>query len=329
MKVLGPLLLLSLLLAPGARGATVAVGEGASIQAAIDAAADGDVIRVAAGTYAGDLDFRGKAIAVVGSGPTSVLRGSGGGPVVTFAGGEPAAAVLDAFTITGGVAARGGGIRIVGSSPTILRTVVVGNRAAERGSGVYLERSQAALYNNLIAYNGHDGGGDPHSVEIQDAAPVVANNTIVRGDSNGLIVRGLSAPLIVNNIIAYNGSFTDGAQRGRGICDFSGGRAVIRYNDFSRNRVGALLTDGTDYRVIRRAQAAIAPPRLEANRDGSPRFAERPHRRPPLVLAPEDFFPQRGATSRVIDRGDPDARYADRDGSRNDIGFTGGPFAAP
>lgn len=130
MKVLGPLLLLSLLLAPGARGATVAVGEGASIQAAIDAAADGDVIRVAAGTYAGDLDFRGKAIAVVGSGPTSVLRGSGGG------------------------------IRIVGSSPTILRTLIVGNRAAERGSGVYLERSQAALYNNLIAYNGHDGRND-------------------------------------------------------------------------------------------------------------------------------------------------------------------------
>ena len=44
---------------------------------------------------------------------------------------------------------------------------------------MYLERSQAALYNNLIAYNATDGGGDPHSVEIQDAAPVVANNTIV------------------------------------------------------------------------------------------------------------------------------------------------------
>ena len=77
-----------------------------------------------------------------------------------------------------------------------------------------------------------------------------------------------------------------------------------------------MLTDGTDYRVIRRAQAPIAPPRLEANRDGSPRFDRR--RDGDYRLKPR---------SRAMDLGDPDPAYADRDGTRNDAGHTGGPLA--
>lgn len=318
-------LLALVLLALPARAATVAVAPGQSIQAAIDAAQEGDLIALSAGEYAGDLDFRGRAVAVVGVGPDTVVRGSGAGPVVRFVTGEGVGAVLDSLTVTGGVADRGGGLRIVDASPTVLRTVIAGNHATVAGSGIHLERSGAELYNNLIVYNG-SAGGDPHSVEIQNASPVVVNNTVAGGDSNGLIVRGVSAPLIMNNVIAYNGSKVGRERRGRGICDFSGGRAVIAWNVLHKNRVAALLTDGRDFRRIRGAQQSIAPPRLEGNRDGRP-FTRRPRRALAEAVLPADFLPRTSGRADAVDAGNPDPLWNDLDGSRNDAGFTGGPFA--
>jgi nitrous oxidase accessory protein NosD len=318
-------LLALVLLALPARAATIPVAPGQSIQAAIDAAQEGDTIALATGEYGGDLDFRGKAVAVVGVGPDTVLRGTGTGPVVRFVSGEAVGTVLEAVTVTGGVADRGGGLRIVDASPTVVRTVIAGNRASLAGSGVYLERSAAELYNNLIVYNA-SAGGDPHSIEIQDASPVIVNNTIARGDSNGLIVRGVSSPLIMNNVIAYNGSRVDGDRRGRGICDFSGGRAMIAWNVFHKNRVAALLTDGRDFRRIRGAQQSIAPPRLEGNRDGRP-FTRRPQRALADAALFDDFLPRTSGRADAVDAGNPDPLWNDRDGSRNDAGFTGGPFA--
>jgi hypothetical protein len=133
----------------------------------------------------------------------------------------------------------------------------------------------------------------------------------------------------MNNVIALNGAVVNGSRRGRGICDFSGGNAVIRYNVFFRNRVAALLTDGTDFKRIRVAQRVIAPPRLDANLDGSPRFQRRPPADPARALIPDDFLLRAGGTPRAVDGGNPDPLYADLDGTRNDVGFTGGPFAAP
>jgi len=317
-----------LLLGRAAQAATLTVNPGESVQAAIVAADAGDEIRVAAGVFDEDLDFLGKAIAVVGSGPDTVIRGTGTGPVVRFAAGETAASVLDSVTVTGGLADRGGGILIVGSSPTIVRCVVTQNRARGQGSGIYLEASSAQLLNNLITYN-RSAAGDPHSVEIVNASPRVVNNTIARGDSNGIIIRGPSAAVILNNVLAQNGSVAPGDRRGRGICDFSGGLAVIRHNLFHRNRIGALLTNGRDWRRIETADREIGLPRLAGNVDGAPRFTG-PIRLDPARTTVSSFVPAAGRrSSRAPDGGDPDPAYADVDGSRNDIGFTGGPFAAP
>jgi parallel beta-helix repeat protein len=307
-----------------APAAEVVVPPDASVQAAIDAAADGDVLRLQAGTYEENIDFRGKAIRVVGAGPTSVLRGTGSGPVVTFTSGEPADAVLDSVLVTGGVADSGGGILVRGASPTIQRTVIFDNHAVTRGSAVSLEASAARLFNNLVIFN-TSAGGDPHSIDVAGASPTIVNNTIVRGDSNGIIIRGASAPLIMNNVIASNGSVTATDRRGRGICDFSaGGAAVIHYNVFNRNRVGALLTDGRDFFAIRGAQRRIGPPRLVGNVDGRPGFAGRIGRNPGDAMLAAFGLDGRG---RATNAGNPDSVFADRDGTRNDAGFTGGPLA--
>jgi hypothetical protein len=129
----------------------------------------------------------------------------------------------------------------------------------------------------------------------------------------------------MNNVLAMNGSVVAGSRRGRGICDFSGGTATIHYNLFWRNRVAALLTDGTDFRGIRRAEALIGPPRLLGNVGGRPGFQIR---RLPATL--DDFDADGFALrplARARDAGSPAPELADVDATRNDVGFTGGPFA--
>lgn len=304
-----------------AHAMTIGVDPGESIQAAIDAADDGDVVAVSAGTYNENIDLRGKAITVVGAGPESVIRGTGNGPVVTITSGEGSNTVLDSLQITGGVAEQGGGIMIRGSSPTIVRNVIFNNRARMQGSGVFLEASQAVLINNLIVYNA-TARGDPHSVEVTDAAPQIVNNTIVRSDSNGIILHGNSPAVVMNNILAFNG--------GRGICDFStDGSAAIHYNLFFRNRRGALLTKGRNFRSIARAERQIGLPRLQGNRDGLPEFmVPLPARTPGASgVAVEAFTLSTTRPGAGLHAGNPEPVFNNLDGTRNTLGFTGGPDA--
>ncbi len=318
-------LALAVLCTVGARSAFAAeitVVTGASIQAAIDVADPGDTIAVMAGTFVEDLDFGGKAVTVVGRGPSSVLLGTGTGPVVRFTSGEGPASVLDSFTITGGAAPAGAGIVIQDASPTIVRNVVTGNRASGQGSGIAVRGTNGPppaphIANNLVSYNTNlNGGGDPHGIQVIDATPAIINNTIVAGDSNGILLSGSTsaATVILNNVIALNG--TAGEGRGRGICDFSGG-AVILYNTFFRNTVAALLTRTGQFRRVRAAERTLADPDLAFNTDRSPRFLD--HRRGDFRLHPR---------SPAVHAGHPDPAFANPDGTRNTMGHTGGPLAA-
>ena len=83
-------------------------GDYPSIQAAIDAAEDRDLVLVQPGTYREHLRFRGKAITVSGIEPASrvvaaetIIMADSLGPIVSFVDGERANSVLRAFTISG------------------------------------------------------------------------------------------------------------------------------------------------------------------------------------------------------------------------------------
>ena len=254
-----------------------------SIQEAITASSDGDVLLLAAGTYNEDIDFVGKAITVRGDAEGTILEGTGNGPVVTFNTDEGRNSVIENLTVTGGNATRGGGILIENAAPSVKGSLVQINRAESSGSGIYILGGNTAgdfalIQNNLIARNSavDRNAGDPHGLQINTSSPEVINNTVVRNDSNGIFISGggSSDPIIRNNIIAYNGTRRRSQRRGRGIC-FVGGApddVAINNNLFFRNTIGDFFLNGQDFKRIGAAESNLNLDGFKDNLRGNPRF---------------------------------------------------------
>ncbi|MCP4696362.1 MAG: hypothetical protein GY862_05895 [Gammaproteobacteria bacterium] len=150
-------------------------GDQPSIQAGIDAAADGDTVLVQPATYFENIRFNGKNITVQSAdGPeTTVIDGSKNGTVVTFDGEGPGAK-LHGFTITNGSGTyesfghayargsfRGGGLFCNNSRITLEDLVVSGNFAMD-GGGIYCRNSSPVLINVTVTNNSADLGGGVH-----------------------------------------------------------------------------------------------------------------------------------------------------------------------
>jgi nitrous oxidase accessory protein NosD len=107
-----------------------------TIQNAIIAASNGDIVQVARGTYVENLNFLGKAIRVTSEegAAVTIIDGNRSGSVVTFSSAESRLSVLDGFTLQNGKApTSGGGIQIINSSPTVSGNVIRNNSAASDG----------------------------------------------------------------------------------------------------------------------------------------------------------------------------------------------------
>jgi len=208
-----------------------------TIQAAINAANNGDTVLVAPGTYLENINFGGKAITVASSGGPSVTTIDGGaqGSVVTFSSGEPATSVLNGFTIRNGLqnGLFGGGIYIASSSPTITGNIVTGNHAAV-GCGIYVNGGSPLIQSNTITANDQTGAGDGgqggggiliSGSNTAPAAPQIIGNAITNnsvaagGNGGGISVGYFSSPLIQGNMIQGNKAY-----------NFGGGVALQSYN---------------------------------------------------------------------------------------------------
>ena len=217
-----------------------------TIQQAINVANNGDLILVAPGTYPEHIDYLGKAITVqstVGPGKT-IIDGQGTGTVVTFQTQEGAQSVLTGFTIQGGNALVGAGIKLssaspkitnnifrdnvqsvggagaaiggTSSSPTIERnTFLVNTCDAQTFSGVvsFLNMSSPRIINNVFTRNPcraiymSVSSPMPGGIEAPPPPdPTIANNTIVRNNGGVRLQGGFQNPsqLYVNNILVGN-----------------------------------------------------------------------------------------------------------------------------
>jgi hypothetical protein len=181
-----------------------------TIQAAIDAAANGDVVQISPGNYAGPIDFKGKAITVRGTGTdASVASISGGESVVRFLTAESPETKLENLTITNGTGTTGAGIRIQNASPTIRNCRILTNAAAGgdtcRGGGIAVLGGSPSIDGCLIGGNTVSSSGGPchpscncngqatsngygGGVFISDATVTITNTTI-----SGNLVRGIAA----------------------------------------------------------------------------------------------------------------------------------------
>jgi hypothetical protein len=144
-----------------------------SIQAAMDAASEGDTLLLAPGRYAGpgnhDLNPRGKELTVASrdDDPATCLIDCQGSELQPRRGflivnGEGPGLVLRGLSITGGWAEEGAGILLRhGSAPRIENCVISGNRASLMGGGLLCHFASPVLEGCVIDGNtaGQRGGG--------------------------------------------------------------------------------------------------------------------------------------------------------------------------
>lgn len=214
-----------------------------TVQAAIDAAANGSTISIAPGTYHERIDFRGKAITVEGAGPREAVVLDGGlqGPVVSFQNSEGRGSVLQHLTVQHGAPApltaqgqlTAGGIFIRSASPSIVDVVIQENASCGVGAyasalllqGSLVERTSASAENNGCPLPPAEQQLLPSAqgTGIFLVAPpqsglqaILQGNTVQSNSSNAYSTAGIQAVdaglvLILGNLITGNTSEAIGA----------------------------------------------------------------------------------------------------------------------
>lgn len=185
-------------------------GDYATIQAAIDAAADGDTIALADGVFTGegnrDIEFRGKAVVVISqsNNPDScVIDCESAGRGFLFYSKETPASVLASVTIRNGFAPSGGGAACVdSSSPSITGCVFTENSGSGAGGGLAIvDQSSPRISHCRLTNNTTLGSGG--GIWITESSPSISHCTITDNTRGGISAYS-SSPTITNCTIARN-----------------------------------------------------------------------------------------------------------------------------
>ena len=208
-------------------------GDHATIQGAIDASVNGDVIAIAAGTYyEANLNPNGKAITIgSASGNLDVtIDAQQGGSVFVINSGEGSGTVIQDLVITGGSGTVlggptcGGGVFCEFSNPTITDCRIEGNTASGGGGGIFCYNGSSATISSCVILDnaaGNRGGGIfcGYGSSPTITSSTISGNTAAEGGGvfcgNGsptignVVVCGNEVDQIVNNYVDAGGNFVD------------------------------------------------------------------------------------------------------------------------
>ena len=216
-------------------------GDYLTLRDGIEAAVDGDTVRVAPGTYTGpdnrDLDFAGKAIVVASEcGPEDTVIDCGSAArAFDFHSAEPMTARLSGFTIANGSATNGGAIFCrCTSRPTIDDCVFTANWATDDGGALCVVSAAGPFLEN-VTFEANESG-------LRGGAICTAGGRTVL---NGCSFTGNSAAYGGALMLSYDMYvFID-------ACDFSGnsaleGGAIFDYGS-SPSITASTFTDNHGY----------------------------------------------------------------------------------
>ena len=213
-----------------------------TIQSAINAASNGDTVRVAPGVYSELIDFLGKNIVVESTSGAAVttIDGDDAGTVVTIDAAAGETPTLRGFTITGGYSTGigGGGMLLFGGPALVEGNIIAGNAGCP--GGIAASFSTATIRNNVISDNRPNcSGGTGGGINIGgDGAVQFLNNLVARNlsgfDGHGVSLFAAGSPVISGNIIIDNGSPAAGGSGG-GIVIYNASNALISNNVIARN----------------------------------------------------------------------------------------------
>jgi hypothetical protein len=224
-----------------------------TIQAGINAAADGDTVLVADSTYYENINFKGKAITVASyfimNGDTNhiantVINGSqpanpNSGSVVYFVSGEDTNSVLCGFTVTGGSGTYNGALN------------------TREGGGIYISVSGATIRNNHIIgnslqYSGDAFGGGILAGKFTSAVIHIIEN-VIRSNTIDAVAAGVGGiwfganGRISGNVIEENQLTTTASwSTGVGIACQSASLAARYVVEISENNIRTNLGMTTD-----------------------------------------------------------------------------------